>query len=71
MPRRSAMGSGFTSSTTGTPLRMEPGARVEQEPRHDSEVCYPRIADGKLYVGTENGKFFIILRLADCAEILD
>jgi outer membrane protein assembly factor BamB len=31
----------------------------------------PVLADGKLYVGTENGKFFIIRPQADKAEILD
>jgi outer membrane protein assembly factor BamB len=31
----------------------------------------PVLADGKLYVGTENGKFFIIRPHADRAEILD
>ena len=31
----------------------------------------PVLADGKLYVGTENGKFFIIRPHADKAEILD
>jgi outer membrane protein assembly factor BamB len=31
----------------------------------------PVLADGKLYVGTENGKFFIIRPHADKAEVLD
>ena len=31
----------------------------------------PVLADGKLYVGTENGKFYIIRPHADKAEILD
>jgi outer membrane protein assembly factor BamB len=31
----------------------------------------PVLADGKLYVGTENGKFFIIRPHADRAEVLD
>src|SRR5918912_3683305 len=31
----------------------------------------PVLADGKLYVGTENGKFFIIRPTATGAEILD
>ncbi len=30
----------------------------------------PVLADGKIYVGTENGKFFIIRPLADRAEVL-
>ena len=29
------------------------------------------LADGKLYVGTENGKFYIIRPHADKAEVLD
>ena len=31
----------------------------------------PVLADGKLYVGTENGKFFILKPTATGAEILD
>ena len=42
-------------------------AAVEQESRHDQKSS-PVLADGKLYVGTENGKFYILKPRADKAS---
>jgi outer membrane protein assembly factor BamB len=47
------------------------GARVWEQNLGTIQKSSPVLADGKLYVGTENGKFFIIRPLADRAEILD
>ena len=47
------------------------GARAWEQNLGTIQKSSPVIADGKLYVGTENGRFFIIRPLADKAEILD
>jgi len=47
------------------------GARVWEQNLGTIQKSSPVLADGKLYVGTENGKFYIIRPLADKAEILD
>ena len=47
------------------------GARLWEQNLGTIQKSSPVLADGKLYVGTENGKFFIIRPLADRAEILD
>ena len=47
------------------------GARVWEQNLGTIQKSSPVIADGKLYVGTENGRFYIIRPLADRAEILD
>ena len=47
------------------------GARAWEQNLGTIQKSSPVLADGKLYVGTENGKFFIIRPLADRAEILD
>ncbi len=47
------------------------GARVWEQNLGTIQKSSPVLADGKLYVGTENGRFFIIRPLADKAEILD
>jgi hypothetical protein len=47
------------------------GARVWELNLGTIQKSSPVIADGKIYVGTENGKFYIIRPLADKGEILD
>jgi outer membrane protein assembly factor BamB len=47
------------------------GARLWEQNLGTIQKSSPVLADGKVYVGTENGKFFIIRPLADKAEILD
>jgi len=47
------------------------GARLWEQNLGTLQKSSPVLADGKLYVGTENGKFFIIRPHADRAEILD
>jgi hypothetical protein len=47
------------------------GARVWEQNLGTIQKSSPVLADGKIYVGTENGKFYIIRPLADRAEILD
>ncbi len=47
------------------------GGRVWEQNLGTIQKSSPVLADGKLYVGTENGKFYIIRPLADKAEILD
>jgi hypothetical protein len=47
------------------------GARVWEQNLGTIQKSSPVLADGKIYVGTENGKFYIIRPLADKAEILD
>ena len=47
------------------------GARVWEQNLGTIQKSSPVLADGKMYVGTENGKFYIIRPLADRAEILD
>jgi outer membrane protein assembly factor BamB len=47
---------------TGRPLWQQPLGTLQKAPLV--------LADGKLYVGTENGKFFIVRPSADKAEIL-
>jgi outer membrane protein assembly factor BamB len=47
------------------------GDRLWEQNLGTIQKSSPVLADGKLYVGTENGKFFIIRPHADKAEILD
>ncbi|HEY7502381.1 MAG TPA: PQQ-binding-like beta-propeller repeat protein [Vicinamibacterales bacterium] len=47
------------------------GARVWEQNLGTIQKSSPVLADGKLYVGTENGRFYIIRPHADKAEILD
>jgi outer membrane protein assembly factor BamB len=47
------------------------GNRLWEQNLGTIQKSSPVLADGKLYVGTENGKFFIIRPHADRAEILD
>jgi outer membrane protein assembly factor BamB len=49
-------------AATGKPLWSQALGTLQKAP--------PVLADGKLYVGTDNGSFFIIRPLADRAEIL-
>jgi outer membrane protein assembly factor BamB len=50
---------------------VKTGARVWEQNLGTIQKSSPVLADGKLYVGTENGRFYIIRPLADKAEILD
>jgi len=50
---------------------VKTGARAWEQNLGTIQKSSPVLADGKLYVGTENGKFFIIRPHADRAEILD
>jgi outer membrane protein assembly factor BamB len=50
---------------------VKTGKQVWTENLGTIQKSSPVLADGKLYVGTENGKFFIIRPHADRAEILD
>ncbi len=47
------------------------GKQLWEENLGTLQKSSPVLADGKLYVGTENGKFFIIRPHADRAEVLD
>jgi outer membrane protein assembly factor BamB len=49
---------------------LETGKELWTQPLGTSQKAPPVMADGKIYVGTENGKFFIVRPLADRAEIL-
>jgi outer membrane protein assembly factor BamB len=50
---------------------VKTGARVWEQNLGTIQKSSPVLADGKLYVGTENGRFYIIRPQADKAEILD
>lgn len=50
---------------------LKSGKRLWDQNLGTIQKSSPVFADGKLYVGTENGKFFIIRPQADRAEILD
>jgi hypothetical protein len=50
---------------------VKTGKRLWNEKLGTIQKSSPVLADGKLYVGTENGKFYIIRPHADKAEILD
>jgi outer membrane protein assembly factor BamB len=47
------------------------GKRLWERPLGTIQKASPVIADGKLYVGTENGKFYVIKPTATAPEILD
>ena len=49
---------------------IETGKELWTQPLGTSQKAPPVMGDGKIYVGTENGKFFIVRPLADRAEIL-
>jgi outer membrane protein assembly factor BamB len=49
---------------------LENGKELWTQPLGTSQKAPPIMADGKIYVGTENGKFFIVRPLPDRAEIL-
>ena len=50
---------------------LKTGKQLWTEKLGTIQKSSPVLADGKLYVGTENGKFFIIRPHADKAEVLD
>ena len=50
---------------------VKTGKRLWEENLGTIQKSSPVLADGKLYVGTENGKFYIIRPHADRAEVLD
>ena len=50
---------------------LETGARLWEKTLGTLQKGSPVLADGKLYVGTENGKFFILRPTATGAEVLD
>jgi outer membrane protein assembly factor BamB len=50
---------------------VKTGARAWEQNLGTIQKSSPVLADGKLYVGTENGRFYIIRPHADKAEILD
>jgi outer membrane protein assembly factor BamB len=49
---------------------LETGKHLWTQPLGTSQKAPPVMADGKIYVGSENGKFFIVRPHADRAEIL-
>jgi outer membrane protein assembly factor BamB len=49
---------------------VETGKELWTQPLGTSQKAPPVMGDGKIYVGSENGKFFIVRPLADRAEIL-
>ncbi len=49
---------------------LETGKELWTQPLGTSQKAPPVMADGKIFVGTENGKFFIVRPHADRAEIL-
>ena len=69
-----ATASASTSSTTAASCSRstsKTGKQLWTEKLGTIQKSSPVLADGKLYVGTENGKFYIIRPHADKAEILD
>jgi outer membrane protein assembly factor BamB len=57
----------------GSTLRAfdaETGRELWNQPLGSAQKAPPVFADGKIYVGTDNGSFFIVRPLADRAEIL-
>jgi outer membrane protein assembly factor BamB len=57
----------------GSTLRafdLESGRQLWNQPLGVAQKAPPVLADGKIYVGTDGGKFFIVRPLADRAEIL-
>ena len=61
------------NSTTAptSPRLMNSGKQLWLQNLGTIQKASPVLADGKLYVGTENGKFFILKPSATGAEILD
>jgi outer membrane protein assembly factor BamB len=58
---------------TGSTLRafdLDAGKELWTQPLGTAQKASPALADGKIYVGTDNGKFFIVRPRADRAEIL-
>ncbi len=49
---------------------IETGKELWRQPLGTSQKAPPVMADGKLFIGTESGKFFIVRPHADRAEIL-
>ena len=49
---------------------IESGKELWTQPLGTSQKAPPVMADGKIYVGSENGKFFIVRPHADRAEVL-
>ncbi len=49
---------------------IETGKELWRQPLGTSQKAPPVMADGKIFVGSENGKFFIVRPHADRAEIL-
>ena len=49
---------------------LETGKELWTQPLGTVQKAPPVLADGKLYVGTESGKFFIVRPHADRAEVL-
>jgi outer membrane protein assembly factor BamB len=66
-------GSGFIVDNGGIMFAHDAktGARIWEQNLGTIQKSSPVLADGKIYVGTENGRFFIIRPHADRAEILD
>ena len=52
-------------------FNLKTGAAVWQKTLGTLQKGSPVLADGKLYIGTENGKFFILRPSAKGAEVLD
>ena len=50
---------------------MESGAELWSQPLGTAQKAPPVLADGKIYVGTDGGTFFIVRPHADRAEILN
>ena len=50
---------------------LKTGARLWEKTLGTLQKGSPVLADGKLYVGTENGKFYILRPLANGVEVLD
>ena len=50
---------------------LKTGARLWERPLGTIQKASPVLADGKLYLGTENGKFYILKPGATAVEILD
>src|SRR5262245_239569 len=57
-------------SSTLKAFDVETGKEVWAEPLGTLQKAPPVLADGKIYVGTDNGKFFIVRPRADGANIL-
>jgi outer membrane protein assembly factor BamB len=57
-------------SSTLKAFDLETGKELWSKPLGTLQKASPVLADGKIYVGTDNGKFFIVRPRADGADIL-